>query len=76
MKTSELAQQALKGKVCLYLWDDVLRHGHSTVIFDVGIKNYGQLNTSFKINNPIFNERIEQELLNVAITQVDEVIEE
>jgi len=76
LKTSELAQQALKGKVCLYLWDDVLRHGHSTVIFDVGIKNYGQLNTSFKRNNPIFNERIEHELLNVAITQVDEVIEE
>lgn len=75
LKTPELTQQTLKGKVCLYLWDDVLRHGLSTVIFDVGIKNYGQLNSSFKPNNPIFNERIEQELLNVAITQA-EAIEE
>ncbi|WP_334030363.1 AAA family ATPase [Alteromonas sp. P256] len=76
LQTIESTQKALTGKLCLYLWDDVLRHGQSSIVFDLGIKNYGQLNTSFEPNNAIFNERIEQALLDASVVQDNKSVEE
>jgi 5-methylcytosine-specific restriction protein B len=52
----EAAAQALSGKLFMYLWDDVLRHGQKTALFDESIKNYGQLVDSFQRNKPVFSE--------------------
>ena len=69
LATPELAEKALKGKLCLYLWDDVLRHNQHNVIFSNEIKNYGQLVSSFSSYLPVFSEHIEQSLLEVAIKE-------
>lgn len=54
--TEESAQDAVAGKLFMYLWDDVLRHGQKTAVFDESIKNYGQLVHKFKSGEPVFNE--------------------
>ncbi|MFY0701943.1 MAG: AAA family ATPase [Bermanella sp.] len=54
--TEESAQDAVAGKLFMYLWDDVLRHGQKTAVFDESIKNYGQLVHKFKTGEPVFNE--------------------
>ena len=50
------SQNALAGKLFVYLWDDVLRHGRQSVLFHDGIKTFGQLNSLFTKNEPIFND--------------------
>ena len=49
-------QSALSGKLFVYLWDDVLRHGRQNILFHDSIKTFGQLNTLFSQNRPIFND--------------------
>ena len=49
-------QNALAGKLFVYLWDDVLRHGRQSVLFHDDIKTFGQLNALFTGNAPIFND--------------------
>jgi 5-methylcytosine-specific restriction protein B len=63
LATQMLAEKTLKGKLCLYLWDDVLRHNPHNIIFDNDIKNYGQLVSSFEPSMAVFAEHIEQALL-------------
>jgi len=54
--TEESAQDAVAGKLFMYLWDDVLRHGQKTAVFNESIKNYGQLVNRFKSGESVFNE--------------------
>lgn len=63
-------EQALKGKLLMYLWDDVLRHGKHNVIFrdsvildneTVLLTNFGQLVGAYK-KASIFNEVVEKAL--------------
>lgn len=73
------AEQALKGKLLMYLWDDVLRYGQHSVIFrdsvtldgeTLPLTNFGQLITAFgKV--PIFNEVVEQALYENIILETE-----
>ena len=49
---------ARTGKLFMYLWDDVLRHGLKATVFDASIKNYGQLVHSFNSGVPVFSEAL------------------
>lgn len=63
--------KVLKGKLLMYLWDDVLRHGQHEVVFrkhtvtDKGtfpLTNFGQLITAYERGLSIFSDNIEQAL--------------
>ena len=58
LQDEQCASNALTGKLFMYLWDDVLRHGLSDAVFDPNIKNYGQLVHKFKSGEPVFSERL------------------
>ena len=66
---------ALKGKLLMYLWDDVLRHGQQSVIFRdtvvlngelIDLVNFGQLVTAFSQGSAIFNNSIEESLVSLV----------
>lgn len=59
---------ALKGKLLVYLWDDVLRHGRRSQVFTADIDNkvmgtFGQLAYEFDAGRPVFSEAIEEKLV-------------
>ncbi len=64
---SELSQGAnsvLKGKLFMYLWDDVLRHGRHNIIFRESVESgplftFGQLANAFENGEAVFNEIVE-----------------
>lgn len=65
----------LKGKLFMYLWDDVLRHGQHRVIFRdivnindqaVELANFGQLIEAFEQGAAVFNDVIEQQLSELS----------
>jgi len=70
---------ALKGKLLMYLWDDVLRHGQHTVIFkdsimlddqSVELTTFGQLVLAFEAGEAVFNDVVEarfQELSAIVV---------
>lgn len=71
--------KVLKGKLLMYLWDDVLRHGQHEVIFrkytetdkkSLPLTNFGQLITAYELGAPIFNEGIEQILSSCRIKEI------
>lgn len=39
----------------MYLWDDVLRHGISDVVFHSEINTYGQLTRLYQSKRPVFS---------------------
>ena len=41
-------KESLTGKLFMYLWDDVLRHGMSELVFKSEIKTYGQLTRDYQ----------------------------
>ena len=43
------AGKALSGKLFMYLWDDVLRHGSRESVFAKNIRTYGQLEGLFSL---------------------------
>jgi hypothetical protein len=49
------AKSALLGKLFMYLWDDVLRHGFRNRIFAADIKTYGQLVSKYKNDKNVFS---------------------
>ena len=48
--------EVLTGKLFMYLWDDVLRHGQREAVFDPRIKTYGALVAAYKSGQNIFND--------------------
>ena len=55
-------KNAHRGKLFVYLWDDVLRHlGHSK-LFSQNYKTYGRLSHAFNKDLPIFNSTIESQI--------------
>ena len=64
LKTEELAEEGtvnsvLTGKLFMYLWDDVLRHGLQDAVFDMSsIKNYGQLVNRFNSGLSVFSKKL------------------
>jgi 5-methylcytosine-specific restriction enzyme B len=69
LSTPEAARASLTGKLFLYLWDDVLRHGQQSVLFRDDLYNYGQLASEFGVGNPIFNNSIEESLGSLDATE-------
>ena len=72
---SENARQAIKGKLLMYLWDDVLRHGKRHHIFRAEINgetigSFGKLINKFEANECIFVEAIEEKLIASTHTSV------
>jgi 5-methylcytosine-specific restriction enzyme B len=60
VQDSELSQQnglspVLTGKVFLYLWDDVLRHGDRATVFHDDIKTYGELVSRYEKKENVFS---------------------
>lgn len=56
------ASQSLKGKLLLYIWDDILRHGDKGSIFNSELKTFGELIKSLESGSGIFNPDIEDKL--------------
>lgn len=68
LTTIEEANNTLKGKILVYLWDDVLRHGKRDVIFNTAVAGtFGQLSHQFGEGNPIFSESFEAKLSEALI---------
>ena len=75
LQDEKCASYALTGKLFMYLWDDVLRHGLKTTVFDSNIKNYGQLVHSFNSGVSVFSETLLdrfQEAISVSMSLVAE----
>ncbi|MCK4708640.1 MAG: type II restriction endonuclease subunit R, partial [Gammaproteobacteria bacterium] len=49
-------KEALTGKLFMYLWDDVLRHGMKDTVFDSEVKKYGQLTRKYNNSEKIFSD--------------------
>ncbi|MBU9818333.1 AAA family ATPase, partial [Rahnella sp. BCC 1045] len=57
---ADLAKQALSGKLFVYLWDDILRHGQREAIFNTEKYNtFGELSAGFMRGESIFSEEME-----------------
>lgn len=50
------AKDALTGKLFIYLWDDVLRHGMRSRLFSSEIRTYGELINSWSEKKRIFSD--------------------
>lgn len=66
LKDTQSASNALKGKLLLYLWDDVLRHGEHAVLFDSDIRGFGRLVKRLSDRQAIFNEVVEAKILSAV----------
>ena len=67
--TKESSALALKGKLLVYLWDDVLRHGKRPQVFTTSVAGkvigtFGQLAYEFDAGRPVFSEAIEEKLVD------------
>lgn len=67
LETIESATNSLKGKLLLYLWDDVLRHGEKSLIFSPDIKTYGGLIKALENGDNILSDRLESILKGKAM---------
>jgi hypothetical protein len=50
------AQECFTGKILMYLWDDVLRHGETSKLFHKDIKTFGGLVSAHQIKKQIFSD--------------------
>ncbi|KEC82608.1 AAA family ATPase [Acinetobacter sp. ETR1] len=66
------ANNALTGKIMMYLWDDVLRHSERSILFQSEIKTFGALIKGFKDKKIVFSNNF---LLSVK-DDVQDSIEE
>ncbi|ROR85739.1 dynein-related subfamily AAA family protein [Vibrio crassostreae] len=76
----EGSDNVLKGKLLMYLWDDVLRHGQHTVLFRestelngnaMAVTNFGQLIQAYEEGAAIFNESVEVALSDCLIVPTE-----
>lgn len=77
LTTIEEANNTLKGKILVYLWDDVLRHGKRDVIFNKSVAGtFGQLSHQFGEGKAIFSDIFEAKLSEALIEaqKVQEVV--
>lgn len=60
---------ALTGKLFMYLWDDVLRHGQASLLFLAEIKTYGQLVKLVQTGKPVFNQAFYSQLPENSVSR-------
>ncbi|ELP3502776.1 AAA family ATPase [Vibrio vulnificus] len=73
---NENGESALKGKIFMYLWDDVLRHGQRGVIFadyvdnsdgeQVELTTYGQLIQTYDASRNVLRDSLASELIQMT----------
>ncbi|EKO3658738.1 AAA family ATPase [Vibrio metschnikovii] len=69
LSSPEAATNSLCGKLFVYLWDDVLRHGRREVIFNTAdFGTFGALVDGFKNNLPVFCAELEEDFSAAAET--------
>jgi hypothetical protein len=54
--------EVVSGKVFIYLWDDVLRHGLRQTVFGEAYKTYNKLSADYFRGNRIFSKALESKL--------------
>ncbi|EJF7710451.1 McrB family protein [Providencia sp. PROV230] len=65
LSNSETSNEAISGKLFVYLWDDVLRHKGRNIIFDKNIGTFGELHEQFiEGKKPVFSEVIESLIIS------------
>lgn len=57
LKDLDSQSESVTGKLFMYLWDDVLRHGYRPELFRQDIKTYGQLTLLHSSNELVFSEK-------------------
>ncbi len=69
------SEETLKGKLFMYLWDDVLRHGQHAAVFkefvesngySVELTNFGQLIEAFEAGKAVFSDDLEFRILEAS----------
>ncbi|MGO3452449.1 MAG: AAA family ATPase [Marinomonas sp.] len=71
LSDEEASLKSLKGKLLLYIWDDILRHDDKDIVFASGINTYGALIKKLDAGESIFNTAIEEKLkLFVPIQEI------
>ncbi|CAK1931231.1 5-methylcytosine-specific restriction enzyme B [Vibrio crassostreae] len=72
---------ALKGKLFMYLWDDVLRHGQRGAVFaeyiaddqgEVELTTYGQLIKAYDAENNVLRDSISDKLYQLTIANEEQ----
>lgn len=76
MTSDELQDGVLSGKLLIYLWDDLLRHGQREVLFASKHKTYGSLHRANNNMEVIFSEEFLSSLNKVTEYQPPEIINE
>ncbi|EKO3447593.1 AAA family ATPase [Vibrio fluvialis] len=75
LSSPEAATNSLCGKLFVYLWDDVLRHGRREVIFNTAeFSTFGALVNGFKNNLPVFCTELEEDFS--AVVEVNDATPE
>jgi len=70
LNSAETARDTLCGKLFVYLWDDVLRHGRRGTIFnEAESRTFGELVNNFKQGKAVFSEELERELVSLMKTE-------
>lgn len=81
LELNENGKNALKGKLFMYLWDDVLRHGQRGTVFadyiednghEVELTTYGQLIKAYDAGNSILRESISETLYQLTSAQEEQ----
>jgi len=73
LRDSDSQNQALTGKLFMYLWDDVLRHGYRSEVFYSDLKTYGQLTKLHAENGQVFSDKFFDVLTSVMTKPVTPV---
>tara|TARA_R110001632_G_scaffold35828_4_gene90409 strand:- start:80802 stop:82469 length:1668 start_codon:yes stop_codon:yes gene_type:complete len=66
LSDEEASLKSLKGKLLLYIWDDILRHDDKDIVFASGINTYGALIKKLDAGESFFNTAIEEKLKRFA----------
>ncbi|EGR3414118.1 AAA family ATPase [Vibrio parahaemolyticus] len=77
LSTPKAATNSLCGKLFVYLWDDVLRHGRREVIFNTAeFGTFGALVNGFKNSRSVFCEELEEDLSSAVEASTPDVTTE
>ncbi|WP_311750677.1 AAA family ATPase [Proteus columbae] len=72
LSNSDTSNEAISGKLFVYLWDDVLRHKGRNIIFDKSIGTFGELHEQFiGGKKSVFSEVIESLIISNSNTADD-----
>lgn len=70
LSSADTAINTLCGKLFVYLWDDVLRHGRRELIFNnEEFHTFGELVNNFKQGKAVFSEELEEILSSLMKTE-------